>query len=872
MANLGPQHINLSYSGLLQVPNGITSVLQTVSDGNGNATGLQLSSTAIGGIVTATSLTVTGVTTLSTSLSGILKATSGVVSVASAGSDYVSPAVLGQPNGVATLDSAGQLPASQLPPIAVVQYLGAVASQSAMLALTGQQGDWCTRTDLGTNWVITGSNPSVLSSWTQLTYPTAPVTSVNGLTGAVSLTYTNVGAAPATTGNSILYANGLGGFSNVTIGSNLTFAGGTLSATGSAGTVTSFSFTNGNGLTGTVTNATTTPTLSLGTSVTGVLKGNGTAISAAVSGTDYAPATSGTSILKGNGSGGFASAVVGTDYAPATTGTDILYGNGLGGFSGVTIGSGLTFAGGTLSSVSGGGGTVTNVSVVTANGFAGTVANPSTLPAITLSTSVTGLLKGNGTAISAATAGTDYAAATTGTNAQLLANDGAGGFSNVTVGTGLSYSAGTLSATGGGGSVTSVTASSPLASSGGTAPNITIQQASSTQAGFLSSADWSTFNSKAASGANSDITSMSGLTGGLSLVDHIDFNTTTATTSALGRAYWDGGTTLNLGMTANVTQKVGESEFMYVKASSAITKGQLCMFTGAVGASDVVTAAPATGISVSQYVIGIAAESIALNGFGLIQTFGTLKGFDTSGSSVGETWADGDVLYYNSAYTGGLTKVYPSSGPIVVVCAVTHATGGSSGSVTVRVTFTQRITATSPLASSQTTSGAALSISQATGSTSGYLSSTDWTTFNSKAPATSGTSILYGNGSGGFSNVTVGSGLSFAAGTLSASGGGSVTITNDTTTSTFEYPLFAAATSGTVSTVYTSNTNYLYKPSTGELQAPEVIASNGLVVNSATVSTSYAIPSGSNAMSAGPVTVASGQTVTVQSGSTWVVV
>lgn len=55
-------------------------------------------------------------------------------------------------------------------------------------------------------------------------------------------------------------------------------------------------------------------------------------------------------------------------------------------------------------------GTVTTVSVVSANGLAGTVANATTTPAITLSTSVTGVLKGNGTAISAATAGTDYVA------------------------------------------------------------------------------------------------------------------------------------------------------------------------------------------------------------------------------------------------------------------------------------------------------------------------------------------------------------------------------------------------------------------------------------------------------------------------------
>lgn len=50
----------------------------------------------------------------------------------------------------------------------------------------------------------------------------------------------------------------------------------------------------------------------------------------------------------------------------------------------------------------GGTGSVTTVSVITANGFAGTVATATSTPAITLTTSVTGLLKGNGTAISAA--------------------------------------------------------------------------------------------------------------------------------------------------------------------------------------------------------------------------------------------------------------------------------------------------------------------------------------------------------------------------------------------------------------------------------------------------------------------------------------
>lgn len=80
----------------------------------------------------------------------------------------------------------------------------------------------------------------------------------------------------------------------------------------------------------------------------------------------------------------------------------------------LTAGSGISITNGTgsitIAATAGGGGTVTSVSVVSANGFAGTVATATTTPAITLSTSITGVLKGNGTAISAATAGTDYIA------------------------------------------------------------------------------------------------------------------------------------------------------------------------------------------------------------------------------------------------------------------------------------------------------------------------------------------------------------------------------------------------------------------------------------------------------------------------------
>lgn len=68
----------------------------------------------------------------------------------------------------------------------------------------------------------------------------------------------------------------------------------------------------------------------------------------------------------------------------------------------------------------GGSGTVTLVSVASANGFAGTVATAATTPVITLTTSVTGMLKGNGTAMTAAVAATDYVAPTTTVNGHAL--------------------------------------------------------------------------------------------------------------------------------------------------------------------------------------------------------------------------------------------------------------------------------------------------------------------------------------------------------------------------------------------------------------------------------------------------------------------
>jgi hypothetical protein len=146
------------------------------------------------------------------------------------------------------------------------------------------------------------------------------------------------------------------------------------------------------------------------------------------------------------------------------------------------------------------------------------------------------------------------------------------------------------------------------------------------------------------------------------------------------------------------------------------------------------------------------------------------------------------------------------------------------------------VSGTAPIASSGGNTPA-ISISQATTSTDGYLSSTDWNTFNGKG---SGTVTSVG-GTGTVSGISL-------SGTVTSSGnltlGGTLDLSSP--------PAIGGTAPNTVNGTVLN-------------------ATNGIVVNSNTVSASYSIPSGSSGMSAGPITVASGQTVTVPSGSRWVI-
>jgi hypothetical protein len=577
--------------------------------------------------------------------------------------------------------------------------------------------------------------------------------------------------------------------------------------------------------------------------------------------------------------------------------------------------------------------------------------------------------------------------------------------------------------------------------------------------------------SAAVLGTNNDITSMTGVTGGISSPDFIQFDTTATVIDATGRLYYDDDDqfqTLTFQMNGAAIQRIGEELYYRVKLSSAANKGDVLMFTGTLGSSGGLTAAPATGLLPEQanYILGLAHESGITNDWVFVTAFGEVKQIDTTGGL--ETWVQGDILYYNPLVAGGLTKTKPAvPNAITVVAAVVHV-GASNGVLFVRPTYGSvlggtdgNVNITTPtsgntliydavagvwenadltagtaisvtngpgsitIANTGVTSavaGTGISVSSATGNvtftntapdqtvvlTAGTGISTSGTypnfTITNTAPdqtvvLTAGTGIsvtgtypsftidntapdqvvsLTGAGttsiSGSYPNFTITSNDQFVGTVTSVSGTGTVngislsgtvtssgnltlggaltgvdltsqvtgtlpianggtgqtsqtaafdalsptttkgdlivsdgtdnirlpvgvdnyvltadsaqasgikwalasgsgaTITNDTTTSTNVFPTFAAATSGALSDIYTSDAKYLYKPSTGELTSEHFVAGNGIFVNSLTIDTSYTIAAGTSGMSAGPVTVASGTTVTVSSGSRWVVV
>ncbi len=321
-------------------------------------------------------------------------------------------------------------------------------------------------------------------------------------------------------------------------------------------------------------------------------------------------------------------------------------------------------------------------------------------------------------------------------------------------------------------------------------------------------------------------------------VNEINFDITpTSVVGGAGSLSWnsdDNAKTLQLIGNNNVEIELGEENYYRIKATATISKGQVLMLTGTVGASGGLTAAPATGLTAAtgSYIIGLAKESGVTNDWIYVQEFGEVKGIDTSGSSAGETWANGDILYYNPAVTGGLTKNVPAApNAKVQVAAVTYA-DSTNGILFVRPTFEPRLNDLSNVytptpsdgdvivwdntdgrwenrAQSTLTAGKATNLAGGATGSLPYQSAADTTTF--LAAGTDGQVLKLASGVPTWSSDVSG-----------------VTITDDTTTNATRYITFSNVTTGNETTLDVSSTKLQFNPSTGALTATSLTPTNAL--------------------------------------------
>ena len=328
--------------------------------------------------------------------------------------------------------------------------------------------------------------------------------------------------------------------------------------------------------------------------------------------------------------------------------------------------------------------------------------------------------------------------------------------------------------------------------------------------------------------------------------------------------YSTGASTLTAGTLPAVAGGTGLTTFtgannaLYSTGATTLTAGTLPVVAGGTGQSSALVAGSVVyGVSTTAMGVtaaGTAGQVLTSAGAGTptwtTPTTGTVTSV-TGTSPVASSGGATPAISLDSGY-GDTQNPYASKTANYVLAAP----NGSSGVPTFRA-----IVAADIPTLNQNTTGTAGNVTGTVAIANGGTGQTTANAaFNALVPSQTSQSGKY--------LTTDGTNTSWAT----VAGGGGATITNDTTTATDIYPLLATVTTGTLSAVNTSNGNLLYRPSTGELKAEAMNAMNGLFFNSATIAVNTTVPAGDNAGSFGPITVASGITVTVNSGSTWTVV
>ena len=481
----------------------------------------------------------------------------------------------------------------------------------------------------------------------------------------------------------------------------------------------------------------------------------------------------------------------------------------------------------TTTSGGGGGGTGTVTSVDVSGGTTGltTTGGPiTTSGTITLAGTLAVANGGSGTATPALVAGT-----------------------NVTI-TG-SWPNQTINSSNPGGTVTAVSVTSANgfagSSSGGATPALTL---STSVTGVikgdgtaLSAATSGTDYSSGTSALTTGILKSTTTTGALSIAVAADFPTLNQNTTG-------SAATLTTGRTIAITGDLAYTSPSFDGSANVTAAGTLATVNATVGS--------------------FTNASITVNGKGLVTaaSSGTAPVTSVTGTSPVVSSGGATPAISLAAAYGDTLNPYASKTANFILAAP----NGSAGVPTFRAVVAADIPTLN-----QNTTGTASNVTGTVAIANGGTGQiTAAAAFNALSPITSTGDLIIGNGTNSATRLAIGANSyvltsNGTTATWAAGGSSGATITNDTTTATNLYPLFAAATSGALANVYTGNANYLYKPSTGELTAIAHVSSNGIQVNATTVSTSYTIATGNNGLSVGPINVNSGVSVTVSSGSIW---